>query len=198
MPALYPLSDEIKVDMLRKLALFWDGQWFLKTVDEFGLEAAIGLNARVRTAFGRIEMRILLRALRKRRADDLADAIRLVDTYGEVLMGGVLRADFQTVTPDRAEVLIYRCAAYAGAKMARLERVDQACVACETLWGAWFEVLLPDTPVTVRYPMRKGKGDPHCHFIITLSSDPEEANQEVSQTSNDIHIRPAETGLDRI
>ncbi|MFB0537939.1 MAG: hypothetical protein ACETWR_23505 [Anaerolineae bacterium] len=173
MPALYPLSDEVKVDMLRKMALFWDGQWFLKTVDEFGLEAAIRLNAKVRTAFGRIEMRILLRALGKRRADDLADAIRLVATYGQVLMGGILRADFRTVTPTRAEVLIHRCAAYEGAKMARLDRVDQACVACETLWDAWFEVLLPDTPVTVRYPMRQGEGDPHCHFIITLSSDPE-------------------------
>jgi hypothetical protein len=154
MPDLYPLSDKVKVDMLRKMVLFWDGQWFLKTVDEFGLEAAIRLNARVRTAFGRIEMRILLRALGKRRADDLADAIRLVDTYGEVLMGG-------------------GCAAYAGARMARLDRVDQACVACETLWDAWFEVLLPDTLVTVRYPMRQGKGDPHCHFIITLSSEPD-------------------------
>jgi hypothetical protein len=173
MPAPYPLSDKAKAAMLRKLALFWDGQWFLKTVDEFGLEAAIRLNASVRTAFGRLEMRTLLRALGKRRADDLADAIRLIATYGEVLMGGLLRADFQVTTPARAEARIYRCAAYEGAKMARLGRVDQACVACETLWDAWLEVLLPDTPVTVRYPMRQGKGDSHCHFIITLSSDPE-------------------------
>ena len=172
MPDLYPLSNEVKVNMLRKLAMFWDGQWFLKTVDEFGLEAAIRLNARVRTAFGRIEMRTLLRALGKRRADDLADAIRLIATYGEVLMGGILRADFQLTTPTQAEVLICRCAAYEGAKMAGLGRVDQACVACETLWEAWFKVLLPDTPVTVRYPLRQGKGDPQCHFIITLPSDP--------------------------
>ena len=172
MPDLYRLSDEVKVDILRKLVFFWDGQWFLKTVDEFGLEAAIRLNARVRTAFGRIEMRTLLRALGKRRADDLDDAICLIATYGEVLMGGFLRADFQVVIPTQAEVLIYRCAAYEGAKMARLERVDQACVACETLWVAWFEVLLPNTPVTVRYPLRQGKGDPHCHFIITLPPGP--------------------------
>ncbi len=173
MPDVYPLSDEVKVNILRKLALFWDGQWFLKTVDEFGLEAAICLNARVRAAFGRIEMRTLLRALGKRRADDLADATRLIATYGEVLMSGALRADFQMTNPTQAEVLIYRCAAYEGAKLARLERVDQACVACEILWGAWFEVLLPDTPATVCYPMRQGKGAPHCHFIITLFSEPE-------------------------
>ena len=173
MPDPYPLSDEVRADMLRKLVLFWDGQWFLKTVDEFGLEAAFRLNAKVRASFGRIEMRTLLRALGKRRADDLTDATRMIATYGEVLMAGVLRADFQVVTPTQAEARIYRCAAYEGAKMARLDRVDQACVACETLWDAWLEVLLPDTGVTVRYPMRQGKGDPHCHFIITLSSDTE-------------------------
>jgi hypothetical protein len=173
MPDLYLLSDEVKVNILRKLTFFWDGQWFLKTVDEFGLEAAIRLNARVRTAFGRIEMRTLLHVLGKRQADDLTDAIRLIATYGQVLMGGILRADFQMVAPTHAEVRIYRCAAYEGAKMARLEQMDQACVACETLWDAWFEVLLPDTSLTVRYPLRQGKGDSHCHFVIRLPSDPE-------------------------
>ena len=78
MPDLYPLSDEVKVNILRKLLFSWDGQWFLKTVDEFGLEAAIRLNARVRASFGRIEMRTLLRALGKRCADDLAEYLSFV------------------------------------------------------------------------------------------------------------------------
>ena len=38
---LYPLSDQTKVRMLRKLALYWDGQWFLQAVGMFGLESAI-------------------------------------------------------------------------------------------------------------------------------------------------------------
>ena len=42
---LYPLSDADKVKMLRKLALFWDGQWFLRSAEMFGLEEAIALNA---------------------------------------------------------------------------------------------------------------------------------------------------------
>lgn len=165
----YELSEKTKVNMLRKLALYWDGQWFLKTVDEFGLEAGIKMNARVRAAFGRIEMRTLLKAVKKKRADDLMDAMRLIETYSEVFMGNRLRAEFSTLAADRAEVLIYRCAAYEGAKLAGLERVDQACVACETLWKAWVETLLPDVPIEVQYPMRQGKGDAHCRFIITGS-----------------------------
>jgi predicted ArsR family transcriptional regulator len=166
----YELSDKTRVNMLRKLALYWDGQWFLKTVDEFGLEAAVKMNARVRTAFGRIEMRTLLKAVKKQRADDLTDAMRLIETYSEVLMGNRLRARFSTLAEDRAEVLVYRCAAYEGAKLAGLERVDQACVACETLWKAWLERLLPDVPLEVQYPMRQGKGDAHCRFIIVIGA----------------------------
>ena len=37
-----PLSDADQVKMLRKLLLYWDGQWFLNAVDAYGLEAIEG------------------------------------------------------------------------------------------------------------------------------------------------------------
>jgi len=165
----YPLSSAEQAQMLRKLMLYWDGQWFLKTVEALGLEAAIGLNARVRASFGRIEMRTLLKTLGKRHADDLPDAMRLLQTYADTFMGGRLRAEFLTLNGQKAEILIQRCAAYEGARRAALPRVDQACVACETLWAAWLEVLLPGIPVDVQYPQRLGKGDPQCRFVIQIS-----------------------------
>ena len=162
----YVLSDAEQVQMLRRLILYWDGQWFLKTAEAFGLDAAIELNAQVRTSFGRIEMRTLLKAVRKSRADDLPDAIRLLEAYADAFMGTALRAEFAVLDVFRAEVIVRRCAAYEGAKLAALSRQDQACVACETLWNAWLEMLLPDATMVVRYPMRQGKGDPHCHFVL--------------------------------
>jgi hypothetical protein len=162
----YTLSDAEQAQMLRKLMLYWDGQWFLKTVENYGLEAAIDLNAQVRTSFGHIEMRMLLKTLGKPQADDLADAIRLLDTYAQAFMGGTLRAEFVTLEPDHAEVTIRRCAAYEGAKRAALPRQDQACVACESVWNAWLETLLPGAQVAVQYPRRMGKGDRICHFVI--------------------------------
>ena len=164
----YTLSDAEQVHMLRRLVLYWDGQWFLKTTEAFGLDAAIELNAQVRTSFGRIEMRTLLKAVRKPRADDLPDAIRLLETYANVFMGTALRAEFAVLEAGRAEVIVRRCAAYEGAKLAGLPRQDQACVACETLWDAWLETLLPDATVAVQYPMRQGKGDAHCRFLIRV------------------------------
>jgi hypothetical protein len=164
----YTLTDGEQAQMLRKLILYWDGQWFLKSVETFGLEAAIELNARVRAAFGRIEMRTLLKTLGKPQADDLADAMRLLDTYAQAFMGGTLRARFVALDPGHAEVTVRRCAAYEGAKRAGLPRQDQACVACETVWNAWLEVLLPGAVVEVLYPQRMGKGDRTCRFVIHI------------------------------
>jgi hypothetical protein len=151
--------------MLRKLALFWDGQWFLRSAEMFGLEEAIALNAAVRTAFGRIEMRTMLKALGKKEADNLADAVRMIATHSELLLGQGLRADFE-VGARQARVVVRRCAAYEGAKRANLPRHDQACITCETLWDAWFKVLLPSTDIRVRYPRRQGMGDTVCEFVV--------------------------------
>ncbi|MGQ9599387.1 MAG: hypothetical protein ACUVWZ_08210 [Anaerolineae bacterium] len=164
----YPLSDADQARMLRKLMLYWDGQWFLKTVEAFGLEAAIELNARVRASFGRIEMRALLQALGRTRAEDLADALRMLHTYGTVFMGEGLRGEFTALDAHHARVTIHRCLAYEGAKRAALPRQDQACVACEGLWNAWLEVLLPESQVRVQHPMRQGLGDPVCRFEIEI------------------------------
>jgi hypothetical protein len=165
----YSLSEGQQVQMLRKLMLYWDGQWFLKAAEAFGLDPAVDLNARVRASFGRVEMRLLLKAVSKSRADDLADAMRLLQTYAETFMGGTGRSEFTVLEPGQAEIVVRRCAAYEGAKRAALARQDQACVACETLWDAWLGVLLPDSEVMVRYPQRQGKGDPVCRFVVELA-----------------------------
>jgi hypothetical protein len=173
-PLEYPLTDAEQAGMLRRLMLYWDGQWFLKTVEAFGLEAAIELNARVRTSFGRIEMRLLLKTLHKTQADDLADAMRLLKTYADTFMGKGIRAEFTALTPSQAEIIVRRCAAYEGAKLAALPRTDQACVACETLWNAWLDTVLPGHQVEVQYPERQGSGDPICRFIIHMDAHAQE------------------------
>jgi len=161
---LYPLSDAEKVRMLRKLALFWDGQWFLRAADMFGLDEAIGLNAAVRTSFGRIEMRTMLKALGKKEAHGLADAVRMIATHSDLLLGPGIRADYE-LSERRAQVVVRRCAAYEGAKRANLPRQDQACISCEALWDVWFDVLLPSTEIRVQHLQRQGFGDGVCKIV---------------------------------
>jgi hypothetical protein len=151
--------------MLAFLAMAWDGQWFLKTYDEYGWDAAARLNARVRAAFGRIEMRRMLRALGKQAADDLADAARIIQTYFREVLAAGFDAEF-IAEGEYVEVIVTRCAALSGAKRAKLKRYDQACVACPGLWQAYVDVLLPDTPVEIEVREQMGHGAPKCHVVI--------------------------------
>jgi hypothetical protein len=80
------------------------------------------------------------------------------------------------VDSTHAEIVVRRCAAYEGAKRAALPRVDQACIACEGLWNAWLETLLPGYQVDVQYPLRQGKGDAHCLFLIHVYQDEADPN----------------------
>ncbi len=164
----YRIPDTAQVDMLRKLALYWDGQWFLRTVEEFGLDAGIRANAQVRASFGRIEMRTILKTLKKKKANDLADAMQLLKTYLGVFMGKRLRTKFSLLSDTEAAIVVTHCPAFEGSKHARLERSDQACVACEGLWPSWLNVLLPDDTIDIQIPMQQGKGDPSCHFIVRI------------------------------
>jgi len=160
---------ERQVEMLGRLMLAWDGQWFLKVVERFGLEAGIETNARVRAAFGRIEMRETLRALGRRQAESLAEAGAILLAYMRAFMGRRMQAEL-TVHDDCLEVVVHKCAAYQGARLAGLARVDQACVACEALWPAYMESLLPDTPVTIELPRRQGWGDETCLITVTIAA----------------------------
>ena len=89
----YDLPEEDRVRLLGGLLLAWDGQWFLKTVEEFGLEAGVRLNGRVRSSFGRIEMKAMLKALGKEQADSIEDAIRIITTYSRMLLGPGYQTD---------------------------------------------------------------------------------------------------------
>jgi hypothetical protein len=149
----------------------WDGQWFLKVYEEYGWDAAALLNARVRAAFGRIEMRRMLRALGKRTADDLADACRIIQAYFREMLAAGFDAEF-IVDREQADVVVTRCAALSGSKRAGLERHDQACIACRELWPAYLEVLLPDTPVEVEIKEQMGEGAPRCHVAIYYGEVP--------------------------
>ncbi|HET89500.1 MAG TPA: hypothetical protein ENN99_01985 [Chloroflexi bacterium] len=153
--------------MMALLAMAWDGQWFLKVYEEFDWETAARLNARVRAAFGRIEMRRMLRALGKPAADDVEDGVRIILTYFQEVLAAGFDADF-TVEGDRVQVTIIRCAALLGCQRAGLERYDQACMACQGLWQAYFEVLLPHSPVRTRAQEMMGHGASRCHILIDM------------------------------
>lgn len=162
----YDLPCETWLEVMGRLMLAWDGQWFLKTMEEFGLEAAMRLNTRVRLSFGRIEMRSVLAVLGKPRADDLADALRIVFTYSRVFLSNRMEGGYR-VLPEGVEITVSFCPVFENARRANLERCDQACVGCPDLWRTWLAVLLPEEEIEVAALARMGMGDPSCRYLVT-------------------------------
>ncbi len=150
--------------LLGRLMLAWDGQWFLKVAQSCGLEEAVALNARVRTSFGRIEIREYLKALGLRRAASVEQAARLLDRYGRLFLRDGMQAEW-TVNENGVEIAVSRCLPQEGAARAGL-KADTPCVACETVWEAWLETALPGTEWTTEVRCAMGRGDRKCQIIV--------------------------------
>jgi hypothetical protein len=164
----YEIPPEARAQVMAGLALAWDGQWFLKVNDRLGWDAAAELNTRTRHAFGRLEMRRTLEALGKKKADDLRDALEVWQAYFRMFGAdrGVFAGDY-LIEGERLKVTVHKCAAWEGAKRAKLEKDVQACLTCENLWQVWFGTLLPDHDVTQDVLARMGFGDAQCRFRVT-------------------------------
>jgi hypothetical protein len=163
----YNLTESDRADLMARLAMAWDGQWFLKVYDEYGWDAAALINARVRQAFGRIEMLLLMRALGKQRANDLEDAVHLLQVYYNQVFTAGFSGRFE-VTGDSVHITVTECAAMTGAQKAGLERRDQACIGCSGLFQVYFETLLRGQTVDVKTLEQMGCSAERCHSVVQV------------------------------
>jgi hypothetical protein len=152
---------------MSRLAMAWDGQWFLKVYEEFDWETAARLNIRVRHAFARIEMLLTLRALDKTRATDLKDATRILQTYYDQLLSSGFQGEFR-LEGDAAHITVSECAALTGSRRAQLERQDQACLTCTELFRVYYETLLRGYSAQVTTLAQMGDGAEQCLFQVRV------------------------------
>lgn len=164
----FELPPDKAVTLLGRLMLAWDGQWFLKTAEACGVETAVALNARVRTSFGRIEIREFLKAKGHPGAATVEEAVSLVREYQHLFLGDGIAAGLE-VDGDRVSVEVSKCAPQMGAGKAGL-RPDTPCVACDTVWTAWFETAMPGSRWTSGVKAAMGRGAPSC--LIVLEKEP--------------------------
>ena len=116
-------------------------------------------------------MRSTLQALGKKKADDLRDALEVWQAYFRMFGAdrGVFAGDY-AIEGDTLSVTVHKCAAWEGAKRAKLEKDVQACLTCDSLWQTWFGTLLPDHDVSQEVIARMGFGDPQCRFRVTAEA----------------------------
>lgn len=158
------LPAEAAVKLLGKLMLAWDGQWFLKTAEACGLEKGVELNARVRSSFGRIEIREFLKAKGHSGARSLREAVDLLHEYQQIFLGEGMAAEWE-VAGDTVTVSVSRCSPQEGAGKAGL-RPDTPCVACETVWAAWLETAWPGSRWETDIQASMGRGAKSCRIVL--------------------------------
>lgn len=153
---MYEINPERQLELLKKLLFAWDAQWFLKSAAAFGPDEALKLNARTRTAFGRLEMKAMLALLGKNQAANLADALEVIQTYhvlafshNPILSGANLIGNETTGGRGKAWLGLARCAVLDNAKRAALplNPSENHCIYCQMLWQTWLENLLPDAQI---------------------------------------------------
>lgn len=159
--------------LMRRLLMAWDGQWFLKVTEKFGIEVAIDLNVRVRRSFARIEMREALRDAKIfRNLFSMEEAMAFLWNYLKVGNDGEIVADYE-VNDSNSLINVFWCPAFEGAKKAQLERQDQACISCSGMWNAWIAKLfeIDESLIEVKIDKMLSKGDCHCSIRISGVGD---------------------------
>ncbi|MEJ2420955.1 MAG: DUF6125 family protein [Acidobacteriota bacterium] len=162
------LPAEKLVELLGKMLLAWDGQWFLKVAESCGLETAVELNARVRESEARIEMRELMKALGLKEAAGLEEAMEVIQFYGRDVFSGVVQADYRA-EGGALTVDVCRCRPQEGASKAGL-KPDTPCIACARLWNAWLGTLIPHSQWETDIRESLGRGASHCLIQIRKSA----------------------------
>lgn len=169
---MYEINPSKQLEVMRWLMYAWDGQWVNRTTAVYGPVEAGKLNARVRSAFGKIEMKALLALLGKKQAANLADAAEMLKTYFGLMFaergfqGRFLPLVAAPGGNARLQVEVTRHTAFDSLKKIARAAGENPELACELLWNSWLETLLPDAQIQV---IVRKNGEADLYQIDSLS-----------------------------
>ena len=152
---MYEIDQSKGIEVLRWLMYSWDSQWLSRTGAVYGPAEASKINSRVRSAFGKVEMRTLLALLGKKQADGLADAAEMLKAYFGLVFGprgfeGQIKpVEAGPTGSPRLQVEVKRLMPFDALKKAAQAAGESPATACELLWTGWMETLLPEAHIQV-------------------------------------------------
>ncbi len=195
----YLIGQDKQLEMLRWLMLAWDGQWLARATAMYSPEEAGKLHTRVRTAYGKLEMRVLLNILGKERAASLSDAGEMLQTFFGLISGEQnYEGKFWPVQAGTGggahlQIEITRMTSLATLKKAAENAHESPGLACELLWSSWLETLLPGAQLQVNMRSQAGRDVflvDSLDELYTASSDTTSDNQqnwpEIPELNEDI------------
>lgn len=172
---MYQINEDKQLEILRWLLGAQEGQWLVRAAAVYGAPESLKLSGKVRVAQAKAEMKAMLTLVGKAKAEDLADAAKILETfllmvYGERGWSGTLRVMATEATNNgtgRLEIEAVRCPPIDNAKKVGQAAPEALASLCDAVWSSWFEVLLPDYELYVAVQLAGTNGRTVDLFNVT-------------------------------
>jgi hypothetical protein len=166
-------SDKFQIPLKTQkfiLQMCWaqhDGQWFLKTKKEFGIEKANNLNKNVIRSMGKIEARHTMNALGIHKGDikSIPECFRLLKTMMDVLIPKVMKFKFYTESNNEGLAIVEKC--FIWKEVQKSKKENEYICACNSRHKGWLDAIGVNGKII---PLKRiSEGDIICEFRFRLS-----------------------------
>ena len=143
-----------------------DGQWFLKSKRELGIEIANGLNQKVIFSMGKIEAKHIMNALgvKKGTIKTIPELFKMINTFMDVIIPKIMKFKFVVHSDKEGDGVVKKCFIWEEVKKSKKE--NEYICACMQRHLGWLDALgIEGEEIAVkRFP----DGDNECilRFII--------------------------------
>ncbi len=143
-----------------------DGQWFLKSKRELGIERANGLNQKVIFSMGKIEAKHIMNALgvKKGTIKTIPELFKIINTFMDVIIPKIMKFKFVVHSDKEGDGVVKKCFIWEEVKKSKKE--NEYICACMQRHLGWLDALgIEGEEIAVkRFP----DGDNECilRFII--------------------------------
>lgn len=148
-----------------------DGQWFLKSKRELGIQKANELNQKVIFSMGKIEAKHIMSALgvKKGTIKTIPEVFKIMNTFMDVIIPKIMKFRFTVHSDKEGDGVIKRCFIWEEVKKSKKEK-EYTC-ACLFRHRGWLDALgiKGELNAIKRFP----EGDNECilKFMIDDSND---------------------------
>ncbi|MFX1277473.1 MAG: DUF6125 family protein [Promethearchaeota archaeon] len=144
-----------------------DGQWFLKSKKEYGIEEANQLNQKVVFSIGKIEAKHILSALsiKKGTIRSISELFKLINTFMEVIIPKIMKFKFVVHSENEGIAIVNKCFIWKEVEKSK-ETSEYKC-ACNFRHRGWLEAMGVNGDII---PLKRiSDGDNRCEFKFILT-----------------------------
>ena len=165
----YKLSLDTQKFILQTSWAQHDGQWYLKSISEIGIDEANILNQKVIYSMGKIEARHVLNALniQKGTINTIPEIFKILNTMMEVIIPKIMKFEFIVLSDKEGLGIVKRCFIWKMVQKAKGESTYKC--ACNFRHRGWLEAIGINGEIIAL--KRISEGDEFCKFKFIIKEN---------------------------